>query len=54
MIRKLYKGYRKVSYTLNYSAAKKEKGEELMIFSDNINIVKKPVIPAKKTLREGI
>ena len=39
-IRELYKNYRQVKYTLNYSAAKANKGEEVMIFSDNIYIAK--------------
>jgi DNA adenine methylase len=37
-IRKLYKGYRQKKYTLSYSAAKANKGEEVMIFSDNLVI----------------
>ena len=43
-IKQLYNNYRQVKYTLNYSAAKATKGEEVMIFSDNIYIVKHPVL----------
>ena len=35
-IRRLYKPFRKKLFTLNYSAAKASKGEEVMIFSDNL------------------
>lgn len=37
-INKLYKKYRKTKYTLNYSASRACKGNELMIFSDNLKI----------------
>lgn len=38
-IRQLYKNYRQVKYTLNYSAARVGRGEEVMIFSDNLYIL---------------
>lgn len=37
-IKKLYKKYRHKKYTLNYSVSRVSKGEELMIFSDNLKI----------------
>ena len=37
-IEKLYSRYRQINYALNYSASKARKGEELMIFSDNLKI----------------
>ena len=37
-INKIYKPYRKIKYSLNYSAAAASTGEELMIFSDNLII----------------
>lgn len=37
-IEELYSQYRQIKYTLNYSALKASKGEELMIFSDNLKI----------------
>ena len=37
-IERLYSRYRQVKYTLNYSASKARKGEELMVFSDNLKI----------------
>jgi DNA adenine methylase len=43
-IRKLYTDFRKVKYTLNYSAAQPSKGEEVMIFSDNMYITKHSII----------
>lgn len=43
-IKLLYNNYRQVKYTLNYSAAKANKGQEVMIFSNNIYIVKHPVL----------
>jgi DNA adenine methylase len=43
-IKQLYNNYRQVKYTLHYSAAKANKGEEVMIFSNNIYIVKHPVL----------
>lgn len=39
-IRKIYSDYRKRKYLLNYSAAQASKGEEVMIFSDNLYIPK--------------
>ena len=39
-IRDLYKTYRKKNFLLNYSAGNHNKGEEVMIFSDNLNILK--------------
>ena len=35
-IKKMYKKYEKISYTLNYSAALHTKGKEIMIFSNNL------------------
>ncbi len=35
---KLYSRYRQINYVLNYSASKARKGEELMVFSDNLKI----------------
>jgi DNA adenine methylase len=42
---KLYRGFRRNRYSINYSAAKYSKGKEVMIFSDNLFIpkVKSPV-----------
>jgi DNA adenine methylase len=37
-IKKLYKGYRKREYLLNYSAASATKGNEIMIFSEGLHI----------------
>jgi DNA adenine methylase len=37
-IRLLYKKHRKKKFNLNYSAGKASKGEEVMIFSDNLHI----------------
>jgi len=37
-IRQLYNNFRQEKYSLNYSAATASKGEEVMIFSDNIYI----------------
>lgn len=39
-IRQLYKNYRQSFYKLNYSAANKPKGKEIMIFSDRLHIPK--------------
>ena len=36
-----------MKYTLNYSALKASKGEELMIFSDNLKILDAPPISSK-------
>ncbi|SMO79656.1 DNA adenine methylase [Solitalea koreensis] len=41
-IRQLYENFRQVKYTLNYSAAQASKGEEVMIFSDNLFIAEHP------------
>jgi len=38
LIEELYSQYRQMKYTLNYSALEASKGEELMIFSDNLKI----------------
>ncbi len=46
-IEKLYSQYRYMKYTLNYSASKASKGEELMIFSDNLKIPNVPPISSK-------
>jgi len=43
-IRRLYSRHRKVSFNLNYSAAKASKGQEVMVFSDNLYVAKRPVI----------
>jgi DNA adenine methylase len=43
-IRSLYSDFRQVKYKLNYSAAKANKGEEIMIFSDNLFIDKRPKV----------
>lgn len=40
LIKKLYKKNKKLSYSLSYSAGKSKKGKELMIFSDNLKILK--------------
>jgi DNA adenine methylase len=45
-IRRLYSSHRKVRFNLNYSAAKASKGQEVMVFSDNLYISKRPVIAA--------
>lgn len=41
-IRRIYSDYRKRKYLLNYSAASSSKGEEVMIFSNNLYIPKIP------------
>ncbi len=46
-IRNIYEGYRKKKFTLNYSAAEASKGEEVMIFSDNL------FIPKAKIMKES-
>ncbi len=43
-IKKLYTNFRQAKYTLNYSAAEPSKGEEVMIFSDNIYMTKHSII----------
>jgi DNA adenine methylase len=43
-IKNLYTDFRQVKYNLNYSAAKPSKGEELMIFSDNLFIAKHKIL----------
>jgi DNA adenine methylase len=40
-IKQLYKNYHQFKYTLNYSAARSGKGEEVMIFSDDLYLRKK-------------
>ncbi|MBB6610618.1 DNA adenine methylase [Pontibacter sp. Tf4] len=40
----LYENYRKIEYSLNYSAAKASKGKEIMIFSDNTYISEHPLL----------
>lgn len=37
-IRELYKGYRQLAYKLNYSAADRYKGSEIIFFCDNLII----------------
>jgi DNA adenine methylase len=44
LIKSLYTNFRQVKYSLNYSAAKASKGEELMIFSDNLYITKHSIL----------
>lgn len=46
-INELYKKYRKMKYILNYSVSRPSKGEELMIFSDNLKIPDIPPISSK-------
>ena len=46
-INKLYKKHRKIKYILNYSVSKAYKGEELMIFSDNLKIPASPPIGSR-------
>ncbi|MBI2075678.1 MAG: DNA adenine methylase [Candidatus Aenigmarchaeota archaeon] len=43
-IRKLYKLYRKKKFLLNYSAGRSNRGEEVMIFSNNINVVGRRIL----------
>lgn len=43
-IENLYTDFRQVKYNLNYSAAQPSKGEELMIFSDNLFIAKHKIL----------
>jgi len=43
-ISNLYNEYEYLEYSLSYSAAKARKGNELMIFSDNINIPERPIV----------
>jgi DNA adenine methylase len=49
-IRQLYDKFRKVKYTLNYSASKAGKGEEVMIFSDKLFISKHPTLIHEKSI----
>ena len=42
-IRELYKNYRKRKFSINYSAGKNNRGEEIMIFSDNLKLVNIPL-----------
>jgi len=46
-IEELYSQHRQMKYTLNYSAFKASKGEELMIFSDNLKIPDFPPIASR-------
>jgi len=46
-IRKLYLDFRQKQYYLNYSAAKASKGQEVMIFSDNLFIAKHSILKTK-------
>lgn len=46
-IEELYSQYRQMKYTLNYSALKASKGEELMIFSYNLKIPDFPPIGSR-------
>lgn len=43
-IKNLYTDFRQVKYSLNYSAAQAGKGEELMIFSDNLFIARHSIL----------
>jgi DNA adenine methylase len=43
-IRKLYADFTKIKFSLNYSAAKASRGEEIMIFSDNTYVTKHSII----------
>lgn len=43
-ITNLYTDFRQVKYSINYSAARASKGEELMIFSDNLFIARHPIL----------
>lgn len=43
-IKNLYTDFRQVKYTLNYSAAQPSRGQEVMIFSDNMYITKHSII----------
>lgn len=54
-IKQLYSGYRQVYYSLCYSAALPSKGEEVMIFSDNLYIpkMKKQELPPTKAIGNG-
>jgi len=47
-IRDIYKKFRKRKFSINYSAGKTSNGEEIMIFSDNINIAETTIL--KKVL----
>jgi DNA adenine methylase len=46
-IKEIYSPYRQIEYVLNYSALTPYKGEEIMIFSDNLKIPDIPVIISK-------
>ena len=41
-IQELYTDFRSVNYSLNYSAAKANKGQEIMVFSDNLYMPMNP------------
>ena len=43
-IQNLYNDFRQLKYSLNYSAAQASKGEELMIFSNNLSIAKHSIL----------
>lgn len=43
-IKSLYESFRQIKYTLNYSATVANKGQEIMIFSDNLTIPNIPVL----------
>ena len=49
-IRGLYDGFRKIEYSLNYSATQPKQGSEVMIFSDNLYIPE-VINPAKLRTR---
>ena len=39
-IRRMYKGHQQLEYDLNYSAANRYRGSEIMIFSDSLKVPK--------------
>lgn len=43
-IKSLYQNFNQTTFSLNYSAEKKMKGQEVMIFSDNLYIPPQPII----------
>ncbi|MCO6508593.1 MAG: DNA adenine methylase [Snodgrassella sp.] len=42
-IKSIYKNYRQKEYNLSYCACNKQKGSEVMIYGDNVEIPKKPI-----------
>lgn len=43
-IRNIYRDYRQLKFNINYSAGQISKGQEVMVFSDNLNLIRKPII----------